>query len=168
MKINTVNITNDSIKAMSIIRQQEAEKIIQYILDPKSSGVSAWAQKFCASDRAIWRDYLFGGNEVSVSSWKDDVLAIIRQGQQMLLQAGEEGRLALTTQALEAAFMDDNECALYSALLFTLGVITPEGEFLPAGDAIEKELGSIEGIYIRQVTDEEVIKAFLIAASWIF
>lgn len=163
--INTVNITNEAINNMTSEMEAFGNYAISQTVKPTDP---AWAQKVSSRTRKFYYDFLFGNNEVSASSWKDDVLNIIHQGQQMLLQAGEEGRMDLNTQALSSALEDDDECALYSALLFTLGVITPEGEFLPAGDALEKELGSIEGIYIRQVTDEEVIKAFLIAASWIF
>ena len=165
MTINTVNITNEAINSMTSEMEAFGNYAISQVIKTTDP---AWAQKVSVRTGKFYYEFLFGNNEVQAASWKDDVLAIIRQGQQMLLQAGEEGRLALTTQALSSALEDDEECAMYSTLLFTLGVITPEGDFVPAGDALERDIGPIEGIYIRDVSDEEVIKAFIIAASWIF
>ena len=164
--LNTLNITTNSIEAMTPEQFTWADEIIKGILN--RTLVDENGKDYSDQDYRSWKDYLFGDNEISASRWQQDLIKLIEEGQQAILKAGEEGRLALNLNTLEEAFCDDSESALYPTLLFTLGVITPEGDILPSGEAIAAGVRQIEGLMILPRTDEEVIKAFIVAASMIF
>ena len=164
--INSLNIKDTAIETMTQSQVEWADETIKAIIN--QTLVDEQGRPYMAQDYQSWKDYLFGDNRISAESWQQDLLQIIHEGQQFLLRAGEEGRLPLNLDALEEAFCDDTECCLYPTLLFTLGIITPDGDILPAGEAMEAGVQKIEGYLIIARSDDEIIRAFLVAASMIF